>query len=143
MQQNHHQQNHHQQNHKFKNYIVNYVQTTEKIKSIQQDMKKLREKLKPYEERKHKLSEHIVSYMSNNKKESKGIKYHNYKLTTFMSKRTQTVSKEYLEQTLTNFFKGNKAEATKLLEYIYSNRKVTITPTLRQTELKNQKPNSH
>ena len=101
-------------------------------------MKQLRQKLKPYEERKRKLTPHIITYLNTNtnKSDSKGLKFQNYKLTSFTSKRTQSISKDYLTQSITEYFKGDKAKTQHLLDHIYNNRKVTTTQILRQTELK-------
>lgn len=121
-----------------KSAVINYIQTTNKIKVIQDQIKQLRTKLKPYEERKTKLQPQIISYISNSKSnsKSKGLRYHNYKIQTFASKRTQTISKDYLEQTLSKYFNNDEKKTKHLLDYIYDNRKVTTTQTLRQTEVK-------
>lgn len=124
---------------KFKKRVISYIQTTNKIKQVNNQIKTLRQSLKPYEERKRKLTPHIITYLNQNKANSKGLKFHNYKLTAVTSKRTQCISKDYLQQSLTSYFNGDKTKAQNLLDHIYNNRKVTTTQNLRQTELKKPK----
>lgn len=122
---------------KLKKRVINYIQTTNKIKQVNEKIKQLRQTLKPYEERKRKLAPHILTYLnSTNTSNSKGLQIHNYKLTAVTSKRTQCISKDYLQQSLTTYFNGDKKKAQHLLDYIYNNRKVTTTQNLRQTEMK-------
>ena len=121
---------------KFKQRVVHYVNTTDKIKAIQADIKKLRQKIKPYEERKRKLSQHILTFMNANKQNSTGIKYKEVKLTPTTAKRTQSISKDYLTKSITAYFNGDKKKADHLLDHIYNNRQVTTTQILRQTAIK-------
>ena len=136
-----------------KDKVNKYTETTAKIKHIQAQMAPLRQKLKVYEERKKKLTPHIINYIStssqhggkasqtnqtNQTNQTKGFKYHNYKFTAYTSKRTQAISKDYLNSTLTAYFNGDKKKAQNLLNHIYNSRKVTQTQVLRQTELKNK-----
>jgi hypothetical protein len=122
---------------KLKKRVINYIQTTNKIKQVNEKIKQLRQTLKPYEERKRKLAPHILTYLnSTNTTNTKGLQIHNYKLTAVTSKRTQCISKDYLQQSLTSYFNDDKKKAQHLLDYIYNNRKVTKTQNLRQTEMK-------
>ena len=133
-----------------KDKVNKYIDTTTKIKKLQDQIKPLREKLKVYEERKKKLTPHIINYISNTSNQnqqggtkiSKGFNYQNYKFTAFTSKRTQSISKDYLDKTLTTYFNGDKKKAQNLLEHIYNSRKVTHSQILRQTEIKQKKNNS-
>lgn len=137
-----------------KDKVNKYIETTTKIKKIQAQIAPLRQKLKAYEERKKKLTPHIINYISqqggskpstissksySTSSSSKGFNYQNYKFTAFTSKRTQSISKDYLDKTLTTYFNGDKKKAQNLLDHIYNSRKVTQTQVLRQTELKKKK----
>lgn len=124
---------------KTKKRLINYIQTNNRIKSINEQIKQLRTKLKPYEERKKKLTPHIIDYINRTNKQntkSKTFNFHNYKLTAFTSKRTQSISKDYLTHSITKYYKGDKQKAEHLVNFIYNNRDITTTQQLRQTEKK-------
>ena len=53
------------------------------------------------------------------------------KLQMGQSKRTESLSKQYILQKLTTYF-GSEDDAQKIVDYLYSNRVVTMTDSIKR-----------
>lgn len=110
---------------KFKKKIKIYVSYDDKIKKYNTELKKLREK-------KYKLEQSIIKFMNNNQMNNTIINLTDGgKLQLSESKKTESLSKNYILQKLTTYF-SSEEDAQKIVDYLYSNRVVMIKNSIKR-----------
>lgn len=110
---------------KFKKEIKSYVSYDDKIKKYNAELKKLRQD-------KSKLEQYIMKFMDKNQMNNTVINLTGGgKLQLGQSKRTESLSKQYILQKLTAYF-GSEDDAEKIVDYLYSNRVVTMTNSIKR-----------
>ena len=109
----------------FKNEIKNYVLYDDKIKKYNKELKKLRQE-------KDKLEKNIINYMNKNDMNNTIINLHNGdKLSIGQSKKTESLSKQYILNKLTEYLGSNK-DAIKIVDYLYSKRIITMNNSIKR-----------
>lgn len=110
---------------KFKKQIKVYVSYDDKIKKYNAELRKLRQE-------KSKLEQSIMKFMDKNQMNDTVINLTGGgKLQLGQSKRTESLSKQYILQKLTTYFSSEK-DAQKIVDYLYSNRVVTMTNSIKR-----------
>ena len=115
-------------NDEFKLSIKRWVEIDNKLKKV----KELTSSLK---KDKDKYQEYILDYMSNNNIKNKNILINDGKLSYSETKTTQSISKKYIIDKLTPYFKS-KDKATKIADLLYNNREVKFKSSLKRIKSK-------
>jgi hypothetical protein len=100
----------------FKMSIKKWVELDEKQKKIREVSTKLKKD-------KDKYQEYILDYMSSNNIKDKNILINDGKLCYGESKTSQTISKKYIIEKLTTYFK-NETKAEEIANLLYDNREI-------------------
>jgi hypothetical protein len=110
---------------KFKKQIKNYVSYDDKIKRYNLELRKLRQE-------KSRLEQSIIKFMNKNQMNDTIIKLTGGgKLEIGQSKRTESLSKNYILEKLTLYL-GSEDDAKKIVDYLYSNRVVTMKDSIKR-----------
>lgn len=110
---------------KFKNEIKSYVSYDNKIKKYNTELKKLRQE-------KSRLEQSIIKFINKNQMNDTIINLSGGgKIQLGQSRRTESLSKQYILQKLTTYF-GSEDEALKVVEYLYKNRVVTMKDSIKR-----------
>lgn len=110
---------------KFKKQIKVYVSYDDKIKKYNAELRKLRQE-------KSRLEQSIMKFMNKNQMNDTVINLTGGgKLQLGQSKKTESLSKSYILQKLTTYF-GSEDDAQKIVDYLYSNRVVTMTDSIKR-----------
>ena len=98
---------------------------------IDNKQKKLREVSSNLRKDKDKYQEYILDYMSNNNIKNKNILINDGKLCYSETKTTQTITKKYIIDKLTTYFKSSK-KANDIADLLYDNREVKKKSVLKR-----------
>lgn len=110
---------------KFKKQIKNYVSYDDKIKKYNAELRKLRQE-------KSRLEQSIMKFMNKNQMNDTVINLTGGgKLQLGQSKKTESLSKNYILEKLTTYF-GSEDDAQKIVDYLYSNRVITMTDSIKR-----------
>ena len=111
-------------NDEFKLSIKRWVEIDNKLKKV----KELTSSLK---KDKDKYQEYILDYMSNNNIKNKNILINDGKLSYTETKSQQTITKKYIIEKLTDYFKSEK-KAKDIASLLYDNREVKFKSSLKR-----------
>ena len=115
----------------FKKAILEWNTIQDKIKETSSQIVPFQKKIKLYKDQCDGLENKIVGYMQENKMNKSKIELGNVVITMGESKRTQSVSKEYLLKKSKEFFNDEKS-ANRFIDFIYNNRQQTIENCLKR-----------
>jgi len=115
----------------FKKYILEWNTIQDKIKETNQQIAPFQKKVRLYKDQADDLENKIVGYMQENKMNKSKIEMGNVVITMGESKRTESVSKDYLVRKTKEFFKDDKT-ANKFIDFIYNSRQQTIDNCLKR-----------
>jgi len=115
----------------FKKYILEWNSIQDKIKETNQQIAPFQKKVRLYKDQAGGLENKIVGYMQENKMNKSKIELGNVVITLGESKRTESVSKEYLVRKTKEFFKDDKT-ANKFIDFFYNSRQQTIDNCLKR-----------
>lgn len=115
----------------FKKTILEWNSIQDKIKETSSQMVPYQKKIKLYKDQSEVLENKIVGYMQENKMNKSKIELGDVVITMGESKRTESVSKEYLTKKSKEFFNDEKT-ASKFLDFIYNTRQVTVDNCLKR-----------
>lgn len=114
----------------FTDNVRNYVTIDNKIKSAQEAIKALKKE-------KEKAENNIMIYIKTYELDEQPINITGGRLQMALSKRTASISRKYVEQRLTEYFKSN-TKAQEVTSFIFDNREVVEKEVLRRRN--NRKP---
>jgi hypothetical protein len=117
-------------NNEFVEAMKKYENYDELIKNEQEKMKEFQDKVKFYKEKQDNLESKIIQYITTNKLNNYDFELQNHMIKVGESKTTETITKELVEQKLSEFLKDVNL-GKKATEYIYSNREVKTRPVLK------------
>jgi hypothetical protein len=117
-------------NNEFVEAMKKYENYDELIKTEQEKMKEFQDKVKFYKEKQDNLESKIIQYITTNKLNNYDFELQNHMIKVSESKTTETITKELVEQKLSEFLKDVNL-GKKATEYIYSNREVKTRPVLK------------
>ena len=98
---------------------------------IDNKQKKLREISSNLRKDKDKYQEYILDYMSNNNMKDKNIIINSGKISYSESKSTQTITKKYIIEKLTTYFKSD-SKAEEIANLLFNNREVKTKSVLKR-----------
>jgi hypothetical protein len=119
----------------FKKTILEYEKTQQAIKNLNDQLAPYQKKLKQYKERTVSLESKIVDYMMENKMGGSKLELGDVVITMGETKRTETVSKDFLLKKCIEFLKDEKM-AKKLVDYVYGSRQQNVSNCLRRKVIK-------
>jgi hypothetical protein len=99
--------------------------------------KNLKSKLSDIKKNKDGVESIIINYMQSNSIQDKDIHIGEHVLKYGETKSTEGITKKLILERLTEYFGGNQEEATKVTEFIYSNRNSSSKPVLKLNMNKN------
>jgi len=119
----------------FKKTILEYEKTQQAIKNLNDQLTPYQKKLKHYKERAVSLESKIVDYMMENKMGGSKLELGDVVITMGETKRTETVSKDFMLKKCIEFLKDEKM-AKKLVDYVYGSRQQNVSNCLRRKVIK-------
>lgn len=125
-------------NNDFVEAMKKYENYEELIKTEQEKMKEYQDKVKFYKEKQDNLESKIIQYITTNKLNNYDFELQHHMIKVGESKTTETVTRELVEQKLSEFLKDVNL-GKKATEYIYSNREVKTRPVLKLLKKKEKK----
>ena len=125
-------------NNEFVEAMKKYENYDELIKTEQERMKEFQDKVKFYKEKQDNLESKIIQYITTNKLNNYDFELQHHMIKVGESKSTETVTRELVEQKLSEFLKDINL-GKKATEYIYSNREVKTRPILKLLKKKEKK----
>lgn len=125
-------------NNDFVDAMKKYENFEELIKNEQDKMKEFQEKIKYYKEKQDNLESKIIQYINTNKLNNYDFELQHHMIKVGESKTTETITKELLENKLSEFLKDVNL-GKKATEYIYNNREVKTRPVLKLLKKKEKK----
>ncbi len=93
--------------------------------------KNLKTKLSDIKKNKDGVEALIINYMQSNQIQDKDIHIGDHVLKYAETKTTEGITKKLIMERLTEYFNGNEEEATKVTDFIYSNRTSSSKPVLK------------
>ncbi len=93
--------------------------------------KNLKTKLSDIKKSKDNVEAQIIQYMQNQQIQDKDIHIGDHVLKYAETKSTEGITKKLIMERLTEYFQGDEAEATKVTDFIYSNRNSSSKPVLK------------
>jgi hypothetical protein len=93
--------------------------------------KKMKEKLSEIKKNKDGVETLIIEYMVSHSIQDKDIHIGDHVMKYGEAKSTESITKKLILEKLTEFFGGNREEAERATEFIYSNRSSTSKPFLK------------
>lgn len=115
----------------FKQAVLDWNKIQEKIKETSEQITPLQKKIKLYKDQADGLENKIVGYMQENKMGKSKIELGDVVITMGETKRTESVSKEYLVKKSKEFFKDDKM-ANKFIDFIYNSRQQSVDNCLKR-----------
>ena len=115
----------------FKKCILEWNSIQDKIKETSQQLAPYQKKIKLYKEQSEGLENKIIGYMEENKMNKSKIEMGDIVIFMGESKRTESVSKDYLMKKSREFFKDEKI-ADKFIDFVYNSRQTTIDNCLKR-----------
>ncbi len=115
----------------FKKAILEWNIIQDKIKETNQQIAPLQKKVKGFKELSDGLETKILGYMQENRMGKSKIEVGDVIIHMGETKRTESVSKDYLIKKSKEFFKDDKI-ADKFIDFIYNNRQQTIDNCLKR-----------
>ena len=119
----------------FKKCILEWNSIQDKIKETSQQLAPYQKKIKLYKEQSEGLENKIIGYMEENKMNKSKIEMGDIVIFMGESKRTESVSKDYLMKKSREFFKDEKI-ADKFIDFVYNSRQTTIDNCLKRKNKK-------
>jgi len=119
----------------FKKQILEWEKTQQAIKSLNDQLKPYQKRLQLYKEKSAGLEGKIVDYMRENKMGGSRIELGDVSIVMGESKRTETVSRQYMERKCGEFL-GDEKMAKRLVNYVYDSRERNVSNCLRRKENK-------
>ncbi len=115
----------------FKKTILDWNTIQDKIKQTTEEMAPFQKKIKVYKEQADSLENKIVGYMQENRMGKSKIEMGDIVITMGESKRTESLSKDYIMRKAREFFKDDKM-ANQFVEFLYNSRQQTIENCLKR-----------
>lgn len=105
------------------------------------DISNLKKKLKKLNDKKIKDDEKLIELFEQNNLMDTVITTNNYKIEYTTRQTTQSISRDFLRDTLSTFFEKKKIELdlTELLDFIYNSRHITEKNVIKTKEIKKNK----
>jgi|688.fasta_scaffold1145301_2 hypothetical protein len=113
----------------FKKLIIQWEKINRKIEELGKQIQPVTERIKEYKKDADELEVKIVDYMVQNNLESSKIEIGDVQIYMRDYKRTETMSREYLDKKCLEFLRDEKT-AKKLVDYIFQGRQQTIASHL-------------
>ena len=114
----------------FQENIKKYVSIDNKIKSAQEIIRELKKE-------KDKTADNILIYIKTNKIEDVPINISGGKIKYALSKTTAPMSKAYIQQRLTQYFKS-ESRAKEVVEFLYKDRETKEKETIKRITSRGQ-----
>lgn len=115
----------------FKKTILDWNTIQDKIKQTTEEIAPFQKKIKAYKEQSDILENKIVGYMQENRLGKSKIEMGDIVITMSESKRTESLSRDYIIRKSREFFKDDK-NANQFVEFLYNSRQQTVENCLRR-----------
>jgi hypothetical protein len=116
----------------FKDNIKEWISIDNNIMNIEDEIEPLKVKKNKLQKIKKDKENTILEYMKTNNITNNDIVLNDGKLKYYNSKSTEPISKKLVTEKINEYFKDNKLEGDKLLDYIFNNRDKKIIPVLKR-----------
>lgn len=116
----------------FKDNIKEWISIDNNIMNIEDEIEPLKIKKNKLQKIKKEKENTILEYMKTNNITNNDIVLNDGKLKYYNSKSTEPISKKLVTEKINEYFKNNKLEGDKLLDYIFNNRDKKIIPVLKR-----------
>lgn len=116
----------------FKDNIKEWISIDNNIMNIEDEIEPLKVKKNKLQKIKKEKENTILEYMKTNNITNNDIVLNDGKLKYYNSKSTEPISKKLVTEKINEYFKNNKLEGDKLLDYIFNNRDKKIIPVLKR-----------
>jgi hypothetical protein len=116
----------------FKDNIKEWISIDNNIMNIEDEIEPLKVKKNKLQKIKKEKENTILEYMKTNNITNNDIVLNDGKLKYYNSKSTEPISKKLVTEKINEYFKDNKLEGDKLLDYIFNNRDKKIIPVLKR-----------
>jgi len=119
----------------FKKVVLEWNAIHQKIKETNEQIAPFQKKIKAYRERADGLENKILDYMRENRMNNSKMEVGDVVITMGETKRTDSMSRDYLLQKTKEFFRDDKL-ADRFVSYVYDNRQQTVSNVLKRKENK-------
>jgi len=119
----------------FKKVVLEWNAIHQKIKESNEQIAPFQKKIKAYRERADGLENKILDYMRENRMNNSKMEVGDVVITMGETKRTDSMSRDYLLQKTKEFFRDDKL-ADRFVSYVYDNRQQTVSNVLKRKENK-------
>lgn len=116
----------------FKDNIKEWISIDNSIMNIDDEIEPLKIKKNKLQKIKKDKEYIILEYMKKNNITNNDIVLNDGKLKYYNSKLTEPISKKLITEKINEYFKNNKLEGDKLLDYIFNNRDKKVIPVLKR-----------
>lgn len=117
--------------------MVHFKKSVKKYLELHDEEEKLKEQIKEMKDEKEHLENEILQFIESHDYQDRDIVVGQYKMKYTKTKQTESVTKKFTFDRLSNYFQGDEMKAKEVLDFIYSERNSTIKTSLKLNQIQN------